>query len=864
MRTNEPRDRGIGVRTNERRERGIGVRTVTFIFTMAWRESRHSRRRLALYLAAVSLGVAALVAINSFSANITAAVRAQARELLGADLELRSRQPFPDSIEAVLDSAAAARVTSFGSMVLAPRSGLTRLFEVRAITGEFPFYGTIRTAPPDLWLRFREGPQVLVDPAVLVHLDARVGDTVLVGDARFTIAGVVTDAPGDVGLRTAIGPRVFLPAQYLGETNLLRFGSRAQYRAYLRIPDGAVLQRFLNDHNALFERHRVRSETAAEEEEDISEALGRLARYLGLVGLVALLLGGLGVGSAVSVFVREKLDGAALLRCLGAPARTVLAIYVVQAVALGTLGAAAGVALGLLVQMTLPAVVGDFLPVRVSVAVHWPTVLVGLAIGVATAAAFALLPLLRLRDVPPLRALRREFDATDSRTAGRPGGRALVIAVLLAGLVLVSIWQAPNAAVGIAFAGAVLVATGVLWGAARLLMTVIRRHFPKRASYVIRQGVANLFRPENQTVPVTLAIGFGVFLVATLYVVQRNLVEQFALDASPDRPNLVLFDIQVDQRDGVAALLRERGVHPGDPTPIVPARIARVNGRLPDSLTDRWATRREYRNTYRDTLVESEELVSGVWWQGPRHLTPGTYPRISMEEEVARELGVGIGDRITWNVQGVEIETQIASIRRVAWARFAPNFFVVFEPGVLERAPQTFVTLTRIDDPTRRAELQRDVVLAYPNVSALDLTLVQRALDGVLSSVSLAVRFMALFSIGAGLVILIGALAASRFQRLREAVLLKTMGATGGQVRSIMLTEYVAWGSLAALIGVLLAGAAGWALVSQLFESACRLPLLELAGVWIVVCVLTAVVGLANSREALRGTPLGVLRELSE
>jgi putative ABC transport system permease protein len=442
----------------------------------------------------------------------------------------------------------------------------------------------------------------------------------------------------------------------------------------------------------------------------------------------------------------------------------------------------------------------------------------------------------------------------------------LVIGALLGGIVLISIWQAPSVGVGLAFAGAVFVTTGVLWAAARILMAAVRRYFPARASYVIRQGVANLFRPENQTVPVTLAIGFGVFLIATLYVVQRNLVSQFALDASPDRPNLVLFDIQVDQKDGVGEILRRHGggAPEGGVTPIVPARIARVNGRPADSLRTRWAARREYRNTYRDTLVEGEELVSGVWWQGPRHLTPDTYPRISIEEEVAAELGVGVGDRITWNVQGVEIETQIASVRRVVWARFQPNFFVVFEPGVLEQAPQTFVTLTRIDHPTRRAELQRDMVLAYPNVSALDLTLVQRALDGVLASVSLAVRFMALFSIGAGLVILIGALAASRFQRLREAVLLKTMGATGGQVRRIMLTEYVAWGSLAAFVGVLLAGVAGWALVTFLFESTYRVPVLELAGVWILVCALTAAVGFANSGSVLRGTPLAVLRAASE
>jgi putative ABC transport system permease protein len=835
-----------------------------FAVAMAWRDSRRSRRRLILCLGAVSLGVAAVVAINSFSANVTASVRAQARTLLGADLELRARSPFPDSIEAVLDSAAragvpVARVTSFTSMAFAPRTGLTRLVEVRAILGGFPFYGEVKTEPPGLWSESGDVRRVLVDLAVLIHLDARVGDTLSLGDARFVVAGIVADTPGDVGLETIIGPRVFLPAQYLDETHLLRFGSRAQYRAYLQIGDGRPLQGFLNRHNALFERHRIRSQTAAEEEQDVAEALGQLARYLGLVGLVALLLGGLGVGSAVSVFVKEKLDSAALLRCLGAPQRTVLAIYLLQAVVLGLCGSGAGVLLGLVAQRALPAVVRDFLPVPVSVAIHWSTVFAGLGIGAGTAAVFALLPLLRIKNVTPLRALRREFD--DGPPPPRDPWRLAISAALLAGVVLLSLWQAPGRTAGLAFAGGVVGTATVLWLSARGLMWAARRYFPSRASYVIRQGIANLFRPQNQTAAVTLAIGFGVFLVATLYVVQRNLVDQLAVDARPDRPNLALFDIQVDQRDSVARLLAERGVARTDVTPIVPARIARVNGRAVDSLPRSWALGREYRNTYRDTLVASERLVGGAWWGAG---APGGLPRVSVEEDLAAELGVAVGDRITWNVQGVLVETRIASLRRVTWARLQTNFFVVFEPGVLERAPQTFVLLTRADDATLRAQLQRDVVRRFPNVLALDLTLVQRSLDGILTSVSLAIRFMALFSIGSGLVILVGALGASRFQRVREAVLLKTLGATARQIRRIMLTEYCAWGSLAALTGVLLAGVAGWALITQLFEVPFRLPAPQLVGVWVVVCVLTAVVGFASSGEALRGTPLAVLREISE
>jgi putative ABC transport system permease protein len=572
------------------------------------------------------------------------------------------------------------------------------------------------------------------------------------------------------------------------------------------------------------------------------------------------------VSSAVNVFVSDKLNSAALLRCLGARQRTVLAVYLLQAIGLGTVGAVVGIVLGVLVQALLPAVLRGFLPLDVSVTLHWSTIVTGFGIGVGTATLFALLPLLRLQGVSPLRALRRELD--QGARASR-GWRLAVYAALAIGLFALSVWQAPRPVVGVAFAVGVIVTTVVLWLTARSLMWATRRWFPRRASYVVRQGIANLFRPMNQTTSVVVAIGFGVFLIATLSVVQRNLLDRLALDARPDRPNLVFFDVQSDQRDGVVRVLAGRGVRALDATPLVPARIARVNGRPIDSLlTDTlprrspWALRREYRNTYRDTLVASERLTAGTWWDAARR--EGDLARISVEEELAAEAGVRVGDRITWNVQGVQVETRIASLRQVGWARFEPNFFVVFEPGVLERAPQTFLLLAREDDATRRAELQRDVVLAYPNVVSLDVTLVRQALDAIVSKVTLAIRFMALFSIGSGLVILVGALAASRLQRIREAVLLKTIGASAAQVRRIFLTEYLAWGSLAALTGVLLAGVAGWALVTQMFELRFRLPTLALFGMWAAVVGLVAAVGLANSRAALSKPPLAVWRELSE
>ena len=856
-----------------------------FALVMAWRESRRRRGRLVLYMTSVSLGVAALVAINSFSASVSRSVATQARTLLGADLELRSTSPFVGPLRAMLDSATQAGgsvsfVTSFGSMVLAPRTGRTRLFEVRAVEGAFPYYGTIATDPPHLWNSLESRRAVLVDPAVLVTLDAKVGDTLTVGDARFPVAGVIANAPGDLGLRIAIGPRVFMPAGSLAATELLGFGSRAQYRAYLKLPSDAAVARFRTQHRSALDAARVAVRTVADQEEDLTRALGTLARYLGLVGLIALLLGGIGVASAVRVFVEGKLHTAALLRCLGATERLVFGIYLVQALALGVLGAGLGVVLGGLVQWALPTVLRDFLPLDVAVSLSWSAMLSGLAVGGATAAVFAALPLLAIRGATPLRALRRDVEAAPrARTDPR---RLAVYAALGIGVCAVSLWEAPKASVGWWFAGGLAATTLTLWAAALGLLFALRRFFPQRARYVIRQGIANLYRPHNQTVAVILALGVGVFLIATLYVVQSNVITELSTGAPPDRPNLVLFDIQPDQRVGVERFFADRDVRPISFTPIVPARIAQIDGRSVAEIgtdssrggSSRGSLWREYRNTYRDTLTEGEEVVAGRWWTAsPRAALRDSVPpsraadhpaRISIEEDLARALHLGVGSRVTWDVQGVAVESEVASVRRVTWGRFQPNFFVVFEPGVLDHAPQTFVTLAHLGDPALRATIQRDLVLRYPNIAVLDITAVEQSLDGLLSKVATAIRFIALFSMASGVAMLIGALTTSRIQRVREAVLLRTLGARSKQLRYIVWTEYFIWGTLAGVVGLALAGIAGWALTRFVFDMKFALPWGHFVAAWAGIATLTTAVGWASSAEVLRRTPLAVLREMSD
>lgn len=849
--------------------------SLRFTLAMARREARATRRRLALYIVAITLGVAALVAINSFKASVVSAVSGQARDLMGADLQLGSRWGFTDDINAFIDSLVAdssdvSRVLSFSSMALATRSGLTRLVEVQAPSGGYPFYGQLDAQPPGIWQEFRSSRQVLVDPALLVQLDAVIGDTLAIGKARFVITGTVSRIPGDISLRSLFGPRVYIPASYVGETGLLRFGSISFHQAYLRLDDTESLDETLEARDSLFKANRVWYSTVDEYEEDLTSGLDDMSSFLALVGLVALLLGGVGVASGVHVFVNEKLDTAAVLRCLGARQKQTFAIYLLQACAMGLSGAVLGVALGLVVQGAMPSVLQDFLPLDVPFRLQWPAIAAGLGVGVGVALLFALLPLLRVKDVAPLRALRRDYEKGNRR---RDPWRWGLYLTLVASLLALTVWQAPRPTVGIAFAVAAIVTAGALGLTAFVSMRLTRRFFPKQARFSVRQGMANLFRPHNQTVAVTLAIGSGVFLIVLLYVVQRNLLDQFTRETRPDRPNMLLFDVQPDQAQSVADLLQERGAPVLQRTPIVPARLTHVNGRsVEEILADttgsrpaRWALQRQYRHSYRDTLTANERLVEGEWFS-ERAADDDTVSvaRISLEQEIANDLKVGIGDHLTFEIQGVPIETEITSIRKVDWARFEPWFFVVFEPGVLEEAPQTMVMLSRMDDPTRRAEIQRDLVVRHPNISVIDLTTIMQAVDAILGKVALAIRFMALFSIGSGLVILIGAIAASRYQRTKESILLKTLGARARVIRHILATEYFALGSFAGFAGVLLAAIAGWLAVRFLFEVTFRLPALPLLAFWFGTALLTTVIGLANSRSIVRRTPLAGMRDFGE
>lgn len=854
-----------------------------FVLRMAWREGRAARRRLWLLTGAVAAGVAALVAVNSFASNLRDSVTTQAQALLGADLSLSSRRPFSPRVTALVDTmlapvrpgevrGASASVTSFAAMAFVPRTQGVRLVQVAAVEPGYPYYGTIATDPEGAWPALQRGGRVLVDPSLLAALGASLGDTLALGDARLLITGAVTAAPGNVAAAQAFSPRIYIAASDVAATNLLRFGSRVEYETYLKLPNPARSITLAATYRDSLQPERVRIQSVEDNRDDLRDALTRLGNYLGLVALIALLLGGLGVASAVNIFIRQKLDTIAVLRCLGASALQVFVIYLMQALAMGGLGSAIGAALGVGLQQVLPALLQDLIPVDVRVTIAPRAILLGMGLGLWVSAIFALLPLLTVRQVSPLVTLRRAFEPAQVR---RDPVRLLVMLVLglsVAGLAGVQVQRLRDGAI---FAVGIGIALGLLWLASLGLIRAVRRFFPSRWPYLWRQGLANLYRPANQTVTVVLSLGFGAFLLSTLYLVQHNLLRDLRIDSPAARPNLVFFDIQPDQVDGVAASLRDAGLAAASPVAIVPMRIRSVKGArvayapmdtaaaTDDSVATRrsagWAQRREYRSTYRDSLVSSERLLEGRWWNGPAR-DPSGVVEVSLEQEVARELGVTLGDEIEWDVQGAGIRSRVTSIREVDWARFEPNFFAVFQAGVLESAPQSLVLLARADSTAQRGAVQRRLVERFPNVTSVDLATVTVTFEQILGRVALAIRFMAGFSLVTGVVVLIGAIATTRFQRIREGVLLRTLGATRGQVLRVVFAEYLALGTLSAVMAVGLASGATWALTTWVFESTFGLPVLALGGLVATVVALTVGVGLWNSLEVVNRTPLEVLR----
>lgn len=835
---------------------------VNWFFRMAWRDSRRSRRKLLLFSTSIVLGIAAMVAIGSFGWNLERAVDQQTKGLLGADLMVQSRDEFTDQQRAFLDGVGDAHSDQilFSSMVYFPKGNGTRLAQVGALSGDFPYYGEVETAPVGGWPRFKRDEGALVEDSLMHQFGAQVGDNIKIGDLTLPIVGSLLKVPGDNELFASFAPRVLLRMERLKATGLLGDASLARYRRYIRFPSEAALADTVRQLRDRREELQLRFDTVEERKGNLGEALRNLYRFLNLVGFIALLLGAIGIASAIQVHVRQRLDSVAVLRCLGTTAGQAFSIYLIQGAALGLAGVFAGAGLGVLLQQLLPWAFADFIPIEVQFSVDVWSVLRAATVGFVICMLFALLPLLQVRNVSPLAVFRRDVDHLPKRD----WWLALVYLGIAAGVVWFAISQTEEWQHGLGFAGGLAGALLLLLAVARTIVWSVRRITRASWPFVWRQGLASLHRPNNRTLLMMVSLGLGTFLILTLYLVQHSLVRQLLPDNRAGKPNAVLFDVQADQKDGVMATLTNMNLPVIDVSPVVTMRIQAVKGRAAAELIrnrarhDRWALRREYRSTYRDHLADSEELLAGEWVKtaGP---TNGAIP-ISLEQGIARDLGVGLGDEIVFDVQGISMKTRVASLRRVDWRRLQANFFVVFPTGVLEEAPGFSIVTTRVNDSEQSAAMQRAIVQDYPNVSTIDFTLVLGVVEGIVSKISFAIQFMAMFTVLTGIILLITAVLNSRFQRLRESILLRTLGASSWQLMRIQVIEFALLGFLASVTGILLAVAAQWLLTKFVFKIEFSLPVVHLVAAIAMNSLLTIIVGLTASRSVLKRPPLEVLR----
>lgn len=843
---------------------------------MAWRDSRRSRGRLLLFSTALTLGVAALVAIGSLGAHLNRAIDEQARGLVGADLVLEGRgTPSPES-EAFQRGLGGrqAREVGLSSMALFPKTGATRLVQVRAMEGGYPFYGQIETEPADAARRFTAGEGALVEESLLLGFGARAGtDEIRLGGRAFPILGALRKLPGEAAAFSGIAPRVLIPLGQL-PAELTARGSVMRFRTYYQNPAGnESIPSLVGRLKPQLEKLDLEADDAARRKRSLGRVFENVSRFLSLVGFVSLLLGGIGVASAIHAHLKEKLRTVAVLRCLGASGHQAMAVYLIQALAMGAVGAGLGAVLGIGLGALAPRLLQDVLPVALAGAgrVSWEAVAWGLGVGMLTCALFALLPLLPVRRVAPLLAIRSAFEPAESRGGPVDPLRWGAYALLLAAVVGFPWAQSRDWRFGLAFSGGLLVSWALLALVGRGAMAGARRFFPKSWPYEWRQGLANLHRPNNRTLLLIFTLGLSTFLLLGMYLVKNAMLRQFERrESAANQPNLIFFDIQNDQRDAVADLLRARGLPMMGSVPVVTMRLATVKGvpvadlaalRNPDGKRPypEWRLRHEYRSTYRETLTDTEEVVAGRW-QGRADANAPRVP-VSMEEEAAKELRLKVGDEVVFDVQGVPVTASIGSLRKVEWGRFQPNFFVVFPAGVLESAPAFNVMVSRAPDAPASGAVQSEMVRRFPNISAIDLSLVVQTVQGIVDKATTAVRFLSIFTVGTGLLVLMAAIWTGRYERVRESVLLRTLGASRRQIFSILTVEYLLLGGLAAGTGIVLALAGSWALATFVFKIPWAPSPLAVVSSLGIVTALTVGVGLLASRGVANEPPLAILRE---
>jgi putative ABC transport system permease protein len=846
---------------------------------IASRELRSSRGKFLFVILSVAIGVAALTGVRGFSTAFRQTLLVRARSILAADLAARMFQQ-PDATQAeklkalTTTGVAMTPITEMAGMATAANSLDPLFVALKAVDPSlYPFYGAVELQPQMPLADAVSGNNVAVGEDLLIRLHLKVGDHIQLGDSTLRISSVVISEPDRLSGAFAAGPRILLTLNQLDATHLLAPGSRAGQRYLFKLPqknDRAVANLKAQLEGILPEAQVT---DYRETNPAITMALDRATGILSLVSLVALVLGAVGVAMAMRTHLLQRLDSIAIMKSLGARSSHILRIYLLQTLFLGLIGGVVGVALGVGVQLILPLLLAKLLGIAPELHIAASAIFAGLATGLLTTLLFTIPPLLDIRSVRPILILRRSVDDSgdEGRITGflnkvRRSGAQIVAAILIAGgITLIATTLSDSKQVGRVFTLGLAAVLLVLVITSTLVLRALHWFLARtRASLtpVVRHGLANLYRPGNPSAALLAAVGLGVMQIASVFFLSHALVTELKMSTQPTLPNVFLIDIGPSEVDGVRSILSKQDVVRGTPEflPILSSRILRVDGVPASELKLQNFPKRMLQSislTWIDEIPPGTKVVSGKFWTKDE-----TKPQVAIGQRMAQRLNVHVGSHIIFAAAGdpdhpidAEVSAIIKSDGQHAWSR--AEFLLPRAP--LANLPAVWYGGVHAD-PARVGELQRVLYAKYPTVTVINVAQAMETLRGVLLQVSLVVQFLAGFSIFAGLVILASAIAGTRYRRVREVVVLKTLGATRSRIATIFSIEFATLGFVAGFVGLIFANLTTRVVLRQLdldYHFMVLANLLSLLG----VAVLTVATGWLASFRVLGQKPLEVLRE---
>jgi putative ABC transport system permease protein len=831
------------------------------------RESRAARGRLVFFTACLAIGVAAVVGVSALVSSIEEGLRQQSRDLLAADLRVSARRPLPEEgLSAFLEARPhrKAAMRELAAMASRPGGGgetASRLVELKVVEPGYPFFGRLELDPAHLTTADLGPDTVFVGPELATGLDLGVGDELSIGGARFRVAAGVVDEPDRLDFSMTLGPRVFMSMEGLARTDLATTASRMRHTNLYALEESLgkrELARLEEDlRAALGDPSYLRVRVHTDAQPNVRRSLGRVEDYLGLVALLSLLMGGIGVSQIVRVWLAGRTGSVAVLRCLGFRARELAVTYLGHVALLALGGCLAGGALGALLPWVVQRYAPDLFQGGATNLWQPLAVLRGIGLGLVVAPVFSLPPLTAVWRVSPATVLRSDAAPLSAPRSVRLGA----LAILLLGILVSARVQGGTWLVAGAFTGGLLVLAALLYGGA-LLATWCAARLPRgRLGPYLEHGLAALSRPGTGAVGAIVALGLGVMVVLSMFLIERRLSHTLRSALPEDAPTLFLVDVQPEQWDDVSVALEERGSRSIQAVPVVMARLREIDGRdvrelaaeSKDAGRASWVYTREQRLTWMDELPSDNVVVSGELWSDDER------GEVSLEEDFAQDLGVALGAVLTFDVQGVPVELVVTSLRTVEWESFGINFFLVAEPGVLDDAPHFRLATARLEAAEDEYALQNDLAADFPNVTVLRIRPILEKVAGVLERIALGVRALGAFTIVTGLVILAGAVGASALRRAREAALLKTLGVTRAGVTLLFAAEYALSGLVAGAIGAAGALTLTWAFLEHLVEIEAELPYSALPLAALGAAVLATASGLAASVRALNARPMETL-----